>query len=53
MTIIVYNDNNAVYYWGKDLGKEEGTIEIIRNFDAPTTYTSGIDANLELWIHKN
>lgn len=40
------------YYWGKDLGKEEGTVELIRNFDEPVTQSS-IDANINKWISKH
>ena len=40
------------YYWGKDLGKDEGTIELIRSFDQPTTYGT-IDEGIKNWISKN
>lgn len=43
---------NLAYYWGKDLGKDAGTVEIIRNFAEPATYTA-IDDGLKSWVAKN
>ena len=40
------------YYWGADLGKEAGTVELVRSFDACVTYT-GIDDGLQAWISRN
>ena len=51
MTTTVNSTLIIDYYWGKDLGKEEGTVELIRSFDSPVTVSS-IDSNIKSWISK-
>lgn len=45
-------DDYNTYYWGKDLGKDEGTVELIRYFADPMTY-GAIDDGLKNWVAKN
>lgn len=46
--ILLYLD----YYWGINLGKSEGTIELIRDFGDDITYDR-INKGVKNWIAKN
>lgn len=52
MTTIVNKHLYLAYYWGTDLGKTEGSVEIIRDFDGRLTYET-VDEGLKNWITKN
>ena len=51
-TTIVFSIIISAYYYGVDLGKEAGTVELIRSFDAAVTYPS-LDDGLRNWIGHN
>lgn len=52
LTKIAVGDDYNTYYWGKDLGKDEGSVEVIRNFADSVTY-GAIDDGLSAWVAKN
>ena len=52
MTITVRYTNYVAYYWGADLGKEAGTVEMLRSFDSSVTYDA-LDDGLKNWLAKN
>lgn len=52
MTKTVYILPYLDYYWGINLGKPEGTIELIRDFGDETIY-DGINEGVKNWIAKN
>lgn len=49
---LAISDDFNNYYWGKNLGKDEGTVELIRSFDSPVTYES-INDKIKGWISKH
>ena len=53
MISIVNSNINLAYYWGTNLGKPEGTLELFRDFDAPITYGNALDEKATSWIVKN
>lgn len=52
MSDIASADDYNTYYWGTDLGKTEGSVEIVRDFDGRLTYET-VDEGLKNWITKN
>ena len=51
-TTTVFYPIKLAYYYGVDLGKDAGTIELVRSFDASVTYPS-LDDGLKNWIGHN
>jgi len=51
MTTTVRNFSNSAYYVAQ-VGKPEGSVEIIRPFDSVATYEKA-DSKLEAWVRSN
>ena len=51
-TTTVFFTITLAYYYGVDLGKDAGTVELIRSFDAAVTYPN-LDDGLKNWIGHN
>lgn len=52
LTNIAMKDDYNTYYFVKESGKEQGTVEILRNFAESVSYNA-IDDGLAAWVSKN